>query len=456
MIRHGVLLAFILTGTALVCRAESPIWIVHVLPSNSADATPLLLQADGDAAPEWGVLNGSEVTIAEIAPDSPARKLSLPAETALFDLRDTDRDGVAELAVVRNGRLEYWPDAAAAAGSDPAFSIEDAAIGAISLGGPRPYPLFLENRGEDFLTVPTGGNPPIWTLDGRPAAAPLAAASPPLVRTQFHAWSSFADIAANQTSEIHISQRYEPEQARDEPAQNATSRSAGTRRARDASAAPAEEWPWFALSAESRVRYALAPPDFRDTLIRVSQRDTPRPAPQSPPSPRRFPGILIAPGETGSDFNGDGFNDLLLWRAPRLGASLDAFVRAAQDGDWDVALTVHLYDPASGRFDGRPIDWIHTTAPLEGVLAGGVRGPFGYLSTEDLDGDGRAEVLCSGAGSELSAWTFTGRSASTPWARAQLAEPIGELVLTARVPGYHWLGVVRGARAFQLVALPKR
>ncbi len=457
MIRRGIFFICHLLLAAPAFSAETPVWIVRSLPSASPDSTPLLVQTNGDAAPEWGVLTGNEVTIADISPDYPERKLSLPAGTALFDLRDMDRDGRIELASVRAGRLEYWADATIATETDPAFTIEDAGIAALSIGGPRPYPLFIENRGEDFITVPVGGNPPVWTLEGIPLPSIAPPSSSPM-NTYFHSWSTPADASANRSAEIRVSLRYERESETATSSQSPApaSGNGGTRRARDASAAPAEEWPWFALSATSRVLYALAPPDFRDTLIRVDRRDLPGAASATAPNPRRFPGVVIAPGESGSDFNGDGFNDLLLWRAPRPGASLDALVRAAQDGDWTVDLSVHLFNPATGRYDARPINWIHTEAPLEGVLAGGVRGPFGFLGIEDLDGNGRVDVLCSGTGSELVAWTFTGRAAPAPWARVVLPEPIEEIELTARVPAYHWLGIVRTAHAFHLVALPKR
>jgi len=458
MIRRYLLIACVLLPATLSNGVESPAWSVHVLPSERGDPTPLLLQADGDAAPEWGILLDNQVRIAEIAPEFPVRTIALPAGTALFDLRDTDRDGTAELAVVRADRLEYWPDASSAHETDPAFSITDEGIAALSIGGPRPYTLFLEDRGEDFITVPIRDISPIWTLDGTPVSSDLLTPARPLVHTQYHAWSTPAGTGDHSSSAMQISQRYERRSEQtDSPSKSSPApRSGGTRRARDAGDAPHEEWPWFTLSGGSRVLYALAPPDFRDTLIRVDRRDAPR-APASPvPNPRRYPGTVIAPGESGSDFNGDGFNDLLLWRAPRPGASLDVLVQAAQDGDWDVELSVHLFDPASGRFAARPIDWVHTKAPIEGVLAGGVHGPFQYLSLEDLDGDGRADLLCSGASREMSAWKFFGRLESTPWARVTLRDPIEGITLTARIPGYYWLGIARSAQAFQLLALPKR
>jgi hypothetical protein len=434
-----------------VAEAADDRWLVNTIPCESAGARPLLLQADGDAGPEWGILNGLELTVAEVSPGLPSKKYLLPPATALFDLRDTDRDGRAELAVVRAGRLEYWPDATLAVQADPAFVIEDAGLAAISYGAPKPYKLFVEDRGEDFVSVPLGAEPPMWTLEGMRVDTGPRSEAGPAVLSQINAWRSApSPVAGAASQELHISQVFDISRA----APAAAPRRAGTRLARDAGDAPPEEWPWFPLGNGARVLYALAPPDYLDTLIRVQTNDTAE-GPASASTARRFPGILIAPSGEGSDFDRDGYHDLLLWRAPRPGASLDSLVRAAQDGVWDVVLTVHLFNPATGRFAARPIEWIHTKAPVEFVLQGGVRGPFAFLRLGDLDGDGGADLVCTGAGQEISAWKFTGGPAARPWVSARFPELIEEIVLAARVPAYRWLGIARSARAFHLVALPQ-
>jgi hypothetical protein len=429
-------------------------WRLRTLPAPSETARPLLLQADGDVAPEWGAFDGETITVSDIATNYPPVTYTVPKDTNLFDLRDTDRDGKPEIALLRAGRLEYWANAAAIADQNaPTVTLEDPALASLSFGAPRPYPLFVERRGEDFLSVPLGAEPPLWTLEGT-RINPLAPSAADSLRLgQFHIWAAATPPGASPSrTEFRLSQVYEVPAPVSQPSVNA--RPGGTRRARDAGDSPSAEWPSFALTDSVRVLYALAPPDYRDTLIRIEWTGLRvQSEPQS--SPRRFPGILIAPQDSTGDFNADGYADLLLWRAPGPGTSMDALVRAAQSGTWNVTLTVHLYEPASRRFAARPIEWFQAAAPLAHVLEGGVRGPFSFLKLEDLDGDRRTEMVNTGAGNELVAWRFTGARAAGPWLYAKLDQPVDDVILTARVPAYRWLGIDRSGDQFHLFALPQ-
>lgn len=438
-------------------QAESMSWHLRSLPATSEAARPLLLQADGDAAPEWGVFDDTTLTVADISSDYPPITYAIPKDASLFDLRDSDRDGKPEIALVRAERLEYWRDASRMAQDAASILINHPPLAALSFGHPRPYALFVERRGEDFLSVPLGPEPPLWTLDGV-RINPLAPdAEDALTLTQFHVWEAATPPGVNTgRTEFRISQVYE-RPTTTPGTRTAATRPGGTRRARDAGDAPSEDWPSFALSSTVHVLYALAPPDYRDTLIRIEPIARPEPGtPQRRAQPRRFPGILIAPQESGSDVNGDGFTDLLLWRAPGPGTSMDALVRAAQTGTWDVTLTVHLYEPATQRFAPRPIEWFKTAAPVMQVLEGGVQGPFAYMTLEDIDGNGRMDLICTGAGREIAAWRFAGGREEGPWLHTELDQPIESVLFTAHVPAYRWLGIARAGDQFHVFALPKQ
>jgi len=432
-------------------------WRLRSLPAASATARALLLQSDGDAAPEWGVFDGITVTVADVSSDYPSIAYAIPEDASLFDLRDTDRDGKPEIALIREGRVEYWRDASQVSQAAPSVTIELPALTALAFGPPRPYPLFVERHGEDFLSVPLGVEPPLWTLEGVRINPLVPDISDSLTLSQFHIWGAATPPAVDAgRTEFRLSQTYE--RSADAPsASSAAARPRSTRRARDAGEAPVQDWPSFALSETARVLYALAPPDYRDTLIRIEPIGQPEAGGAQPQSsPRRFPGILIPPQQTGADFNGDGYSDLLLWHAPRSGTSMDALIRAAQSGTWEVSLTVHLFEPATQRFAARPIEWFRTAAPVALVLEGGVRGPFPYLALHDVDGNGRAELVCTGAGDEIAAWRFTGAREARPWLHAKFDAPIDGVILTAHVPAYRWLGIARAGDQFHLFALPQQ
>ncbi len=447
-------------ATVLLCVAvhaqSGESWRLRSLPAPSTLAQAVLLQTDGDAAPEWGVFDGETLVVADISSDYPPVTYAVPKDASLFDLRDTDRDGKPEMALVRAGRIEYWRDAARVTQDAANVTIEHPALAAFSFRQPRPYPLFVERRGEDFLSVPLGAEPPVWTLEGTRVNPLAPGVEESLALSQFQVWEAVTPPAFDHdTTEFRLSQVYERATPATAAGRSSARRGGGTQRARDAANAPSEDWPSFSISNTERALYALAPPDYRDTLIRVERVGNDGSAARASSSPRRYPGVLIAPQETGADLNADGYADLLLWRAPSPSMSMDAVVRAAQSGTWNVMITVHLYEPSAHRFAARPIEWFQANAPVMRVLEGGVRGPFEYTALEDIDGDGRMDIVTTGAGNELTAWRFTDKREAEPWLSTTFEDPIEEIILTAHVPAYRWLGIARSAGQFHLFALPQ-
>jgi hypothetical protein len=84
----------------------------------------------------------------------------------------------------------------------------------------------------------------------------------------------------------------------------------------------------------------------------------------------------------------------------------------------------------------------------------GVRGPFTCARFEDIDGDGRDELISSGGGEELVAWTYGVRGQSAPLFRSPLHARVSAIEFSRRVPAYGWVAIVKTPKAYYALTLP--
>lgn len=446
-----VLLAVMHTADA---RSQSRPLVIDSIDCETSLAWPFLLQSDDDAAPEWAVLIEHDLVVSETRPGTDDRRIRLPDDTSLFDVRDLNRDGRLDLAAIRGEYLEYWPDAFQLDPMQPNGRIEDTRFAALAYGAPRPARLFLSQQGQTFLSAPIEGEPRLWTIEGSAIITPVVSSAPvSLVFSQ--AWEAAPGPASMRgANEYQIVQQFQSPRRDPATQSDAAVQGLGASLARDAAGAPTSEWPSFALRSGTadRVAFALLSPDFQETLIELRRPEvqaTPR-----PPSPKPIPGILIVPGGRAPDVNGDGYADLVLWRSARPAPTLDALARAAHSGGWAIVVTVHPFEPSRDRFAARPITWFRIDAPLVSVLSTNISGPFAHVRFDDVDGDGREEMLTSGAGTEFVVWKFAGGRVAMPTFRTAFGESVLDVEFMARAPEFGWLAVVRTSRAFHAVTLP--
>lgn len=184
--------------------------------------------------------------------------------------------------------------------------------------------------------------------------------------------------------------------------------------ARDAADQGPASWPWFPLRTDGarsrRVIYALAPPDSRNTIIRIQEFE------QEPASiaernarlgPERwYPGALVLPGDGLPDFNKDGYTDLVLWRSPEPGTSVDSLTRILMQGIWPVDLTTHLFSVEKRRYEPVPSARVKCNAPVLWFLTSGSGVPLRHCVLRDFDGDGRTDLGCSTAPGIYSVWLY--------------------------------------------------
>lgn len=456
--------AFFAAGAIVSAPAHPEPLRAQTIPAPS-EGHAFLLQADSDPEPEWAVQNTSTLIIAGFSDSGDTRKYTLPADVTLFDVRDTNGDGSPELAAVRGGALCYWSSLDDAATESPDHCVEEAELAPLAYGAPRPARLFVTVGPRIRLSAP--GIDRKWDLTAQETSTTDTPSGVQNYRlAYFHVWRAASPY--NQENFIDVfrfAQVYETVSDRSESLGNfitsAQGRQGGTRRARDAAHAGPAAWPWFPLTASpvpTRVLYALAPPDYRDTLIRFQRagRTEPltRPGPQRISPDRRYPGIIIAPAQTPPDFNGDGYADLLLWNTEPAGRSLGRLLRAAQSGTWSITLSVHLFDPRIQRYAARPDTAIQLQAPIDTVLAGGVNGPFKHLLTKDVNGDGRSDIVTSGVGDAFAVYTYDGGLPKSPAYETDFGESVQSILVDATSDAGEWYAVVRTASAFHGITLP--
>jgi hypothetical protein len=163
----------------------------------------------------------------------------------------------------------------------------------------------------------------------------------------------------------------------------------------------------------------------RDSSVRIAQvargGEGANPSVRMGP-PRRYPGRLaraaerpFAWGETPwPDFDGDGFADLLLWKAPLPGRSVDSMAEAVTGGSWPVRLTAHLFSPGKGRYEPRPAGRIEARLPVWRLLDLARGAPLRHAVFDDLDGDGGDDCAFATDVDRYGVWLFGDGFAATP------------------------------------------
>ena len=364
-----------------------------------------------------------------------ARRIGLPAETAYIDVADLDGDGAAEMIVVARGDV-YTTSLATEETLHARVSIPSASVPA---RGPVPTYLAQRADGRVVLRVPTRTGiaelDVVAEEDGYRLVAPAADLDETTTEAPGASKENAADASAGTVDELPATEGevatgdshpavelYAVTPPQVAPAEGAEyvmqpfgdiaaaplgngaqyQRSGTVAQARDAADRPPEDWPWFYLQGADggRALYALDPPDFDRTLIRIAE------AAGAVGPPRLYPGAIVPPRDVPPDFNGDGWADLLLWRAPAPTFSLSSLTRWAQSGRWALDLMVHLFEPATMRYDARPAAVLRTRVPLVGFLEPEAGLPVSLWTAGDFDGDERDDLLLKTEPRRLDVWLY--------------------------------------------------
>jgi hypothetical protein len=452
---------------ALCALLGAAVFDVQTLPIANVEAQVMFAPADGDEVPDLFVIDNQTVTMYPSRGGHPLA-LRLPEGTSVVDLFDVAGDGQVALLALHGGTvLKYELDEGGlAAGPQLLFRAST------PLNEPRPQPvpyvMGLMWEGRPVVALPEASRLVLRSLEGEEIAAfPISAA--PGAGIDYSRPLHVRSVEPNQVGSgtalelrVSIIEDIEPHlpDALAPPPQPLRSRPATLSHAREAAGGDPSTWPWFPLAADgdspARVFYALEPPEFRDTLIRIGPLEAGEAAGAG--QAFRYPGALFAYSE-GSlpDFNGDGYTDLFLWKSPIPGISLDALTRAAVGGTWPLTTTIHLYAPEKGRFEPRPHSPIRHQAPVAWFMTTEQGSPLRNVVLNDFNGDGRTDFGCSDGPNSFAIWLYNDGFSQRPDFRHSFPQPLGRLeaTLDAAQDGVVAL-VFRSPSAFHVIRVTGR
>ncbi len=417
MMHAGALLCALLLGA---------VFDVQQVPLPSASAQFFIAQGDSDGQADFFVLEGRTLRIFRNSSENESQTISLPPGASAIDVADIDADGAPEVIVVAGERFLAYRvrlDAEGNQSSAPRelFSLRTqlSAAGA----GPFPHAMAMRQDEDGYFLLPRGGAFEVRTFAGDFVARhPFADSAPGLDRfTQtFSRWGVDPPQAGPAGAlEFRVrgitaqNAEYMPEALL--PASPAPLLRRGTPgQARAAAALDPEAWPWFALRrdapSDSRALFALSSSSSPDTLIRIR-----RPARLSGEKTgdlrvgpvRRYPGAIVTDEKNLPDFNGDGYTDLVLWKASEAVHTLNAITKILVRKTWAIRVTVHLYSQEKGRFEAQPAAYLDLSAPVDWLQGRGLGAvPLQHVSLRDFNGDGKTDFACSVAPATYAAWLF--------------------------------------------------
>lgn len=406
-----------------VCIVFAAIFDVQDIPLENRNASCFFADVSGDKTADLIVLDGYQLRLFEDARADSEKRITLLPGTSAVDIADIEGDGISEVIAIRGEQVMLYRTSAAAQKAPQAlFSIRTL----FSDAGAQPFitVLVVRRDGAALLALPREDTFELRTLDGEVADAfPIGADAPRHVAygRPFTRWTAHPpQIAPPNSLEWHISRvlAFKPTLPDDmlplqtmDPIQRRTA----PRQLPDASSVNPDAWPWFPVRKDrtrrERALYALTPGEQPDTVIRVQRAapgaaDTPDLELRMGPE-RIYPGIILTNEDDLPDFNGDGFVDMVLWKAPRPAPALDTLARAVMGGKWPVWITTHLYLPEHGRFSPAPSARIGLEAPLTWFMARAAGAPVQHVVMRDMVGDGRADFGCSVKPRTYSVWRHT-------------------------------------------------
>ncbi len=443
---------------------------IKVLPAEGPNARIFVAQADADSAAGLFVVSGFTLTLVQGPGPLDTIAYDLDERTSAIDIADTDGDGIPELYSVAGREIRRRSLAPGPAAERETVLFSRKTLLSDSDGGPRPYVIVTKWAGRPAIALPESDGLRIFSFDGAvleyfPIERPERSAGG-LRRT----YVTPPQAAPAGALEFWVDTTFDAPASMlpdtDEEARFPSERRAPYPQAREAADLPPEDWPWFPLASmidpEQRVAYALSRARQGDTLIRIRRRETRDLSPTAEPftySPeRRYPGTLVIPPGPPPDFNADGYADLLLWRSPRPGTSIDSLIQAARARDRPVRLTAHLYSESKGIYEGQPAARIEARLPIGLSLLPQNGLPLRHLVLHDISGDGRTDVGLATGPARFALWivrppaTFSSRPDYT----ADLPEAIQEVALVAEMgAGGATVIALRGENAFYLLSLPE-
>ncbi|MBL7645838.1 MAG: VCBS repeat-containing protein [Candidatus Hydrogenedentes bacterium] len=355
----------------------------------------------------------------------PLYSIALPARTTAIDIADVDNDGVADLIALRGEDVLRYALSGSGAPEPEVLFTQQSQFSRAD-GYPFPAVLIVDRGDGPLIALPTEEALEVRKLSGELVNSyPIGVNAPYHVSigkpfsywVNQHAQSGPADALEFRVNRLASFKPLLPDDAFPiDVAGRPPQRLGLSRQQWEADAHRPESWPWFSIAhtatEEVRGLYRQSESEPDATSIRVRtlpSKNNPETAAGEVLGPSRlYPGSLVLHAEAFPDFNGDGFSDIMLWKAPRPGLSADGLSRALTSSRWPLNITTHVYLPEKKRFSPRPQTLISMEIPVAWFMAPSPQGPLQALVLRDFNGDGRTDFGCLTAEDTFTAWQAEG------------------------------------------------
>ncbi|MCF6286688.1 MAG: VCBS repeat-containing protein [Candidatus Hydrogenedentes bacterium] len=379
--------------------------------------SPLLVaDFDLDDRGEVGVITGNQLNIYEQSHNDPVYSIALPENTAVVDVFDADLDGTADIVAVSGEKVIRIPITKDA--SVPIVCFLRKNLYSQYTGIPFPGVLVIMRQNTPLVALPCADVLELRSFKGElvdsypigmDAAKRLSPGQPFNVWTNQHAQLGNRDALEFRVSSAATFKPMLPNNALSLPITEASGRLGTARQQREAATAGPERWPWYPVNAtepvQIRALYARAEAPSGHTAIRIRRIPDGDGSGQTGPV-RHFPGLILRHPGALPDFDGDGFNDLLLWKSQRISLTADGLARAATQRTWPIQIIAHAYAPEKARYRAKPMGRIEMDIPLPWYMDSGGTGPLKTIFLHDIDGDARTDFGCLTDPQTIAIWRF--------------------------------------------------
>ncbi len=443
----------ITVAAALTLMTGGALLQAQMLPWTPEKSACFTTDVNLDGRAEICILQEQLLHIYDHRSESPLYSIALPARTTAIDIADVNDDQAADLIALRGEEVLRYP---LSGGNAPEAEVLFTQQSQFSRADGYPFPaVLIVDRGdgplvalptEEALEVrklngelvnsyPIGINAPYHVSIGKPFSywVNQHAQSGPANALEFRVnrLASFKPLLPDDAFPIDVAGR---------PPQ----RLGLSRQQWEADEHRPESWPWFYVAQSQmediRALYRQSESNSDATTIRVrtlsSTGETSGVSAEVMGPPRLYPGSLVLHPDSLPDFNGDGFSDIMLWKAPRPGLSADALARALTSNRWPLNITTHVYLPDKKRFSPRPQTLIGIEIPVAWFMAPTPQGPLQALILRDFNGDGRTDFGCLTAQDTFTAWKAEGEGlAAAPAVEERFSAPVDEVMFETDLDG---------------------
>jgi hypothetical protein len=426
---------------------------VYTIPLSNSQNCVFLAQAAADARPSVFVLDGNTLTIYPVGAPAAPSVITLEPGTSAFDVADINGDGRNEIIAVFGDRIVRYPIPAAGEASAPQnLFMLHTQLGVPGVG-PYPHVLAIQREGRTLIALPCENTFELRSADGKLVSSyPIGVDAPRRVSygSPFLALSDDpAYLGRGNALQMSVDRHIEfvpelPPDIMPEEIEASFHRERSYYRMRVAAEREIEEWPWFPLKTDGstlqRVLFASSPRDALETLVRIRENKSPaddlseKGATTGPE--RRYPGVIVLTDDDLPDFNHDGYTDLLLWKAPMPGITVDALTRALTGRSWPLQLAVHLFSPEKRRYEPTPSAHIACTVPIDWFFMMEDTSPIRCVALRDFNGDGHTDMGCCVAPHRFSVWLYGDKGfAEQPDFTQTFPEPVTRLAFCEDLDG---------------------